>query len=210
MFDGTLSQPTAEGPKMYKRNGWYYIFIPQAVWNTAGRPCCAPAMCTARMRKKSSCTRGQLHQRPPPGAWVTAPDGSDWFLHFQDRFELGRVVHLQPMCWHSDWPFIGLEQNGDGIGEPVTEWDCPKGEAGPGLQIGDSFTNGKPGLQWQWQANPQPEAWLRPVAGDALHLVCGASGSLWRQPMCSVRCCLQRILPQTLPLAWPGAAPELK
>lgn len=28
VFDGTLSQPTAEGPKMYKRNGWYYIFIP--------------------------------------------------------------------------------------------------------------------------------------------------------------------------------------
>ena len=25
VFDGTLSQPTAEGPKMYKRNGWYYI-----------------------------------------------------------------------------------------------------------------------------------------------------------------------------------------
>lgn len=96
------------------------------------------------------------------------------------------------MCWHSDWPFIGLEQNGDGIGEPVTEWDCPKGEAGPGLQIGDSFTNGKPGLQWQWQANPQPEAWLRPVAGDALHLVCGASGSLWRQP---------NVLSQMLPAA---------
>ena len=129
---------------------------------------------------------------PHQGAWVTAPDGSDWFLHFQDRFELGRVVHLQPMCWHSDWPFIGLEQNGDGIGEPVTEWDCPKGEAGPGLQIGDSFTNGKPGLQWQWQANPQPEAWLRSVAGDALHLVCGASGSLWRQP---------NVLSQMLPAA---------
>lgn len=80
----------------------------------------------------------------------------------------------------------------DGIGEPVTEWDCPKGEAGPGLQIGDSFTNGKPGLQWQWQANPQPEAWLRPVAGDALHLVCGASGSLWRQP---------NVLSQMLPAA---------
>lgn len=74
----------------------------------------------------------------------------------------------------------------------MTEWDCPKGEAGPGLQIGDSFTNGKPGLQWQWQANPQPEAWLRPVAGDALHLVCGASGSLWRQP---------NVLSQMLPAA---------
>ena len=39
---------------------------------------------------------------------------------------------------------------------------------------------------------PQPEAWLRPVAGDALHLVCGASGSLWRQP---------NVLSQMLPAA---------
>ena len=193
VFDGTLSQPTAEGPKMYKRNGWYYIFIPaggvEYGWQTVlrARNVYGPYEEKIVMHQGASSING-----PHQGAWVTAPDGSDWFLHFQDRFELGRVVHLQPMCWHSDWPFIGLEQNGDGIGEPVTEWDCPKGEAGSGLQIGDSFTNGKPGLQWQWQANPQPEAWLRPVAGDALHLVCGASGSLWRQP---------NVLSQMLPAA---------
>ena len=193
VFDGTLSQPTAEGPKMYKRNGWYYIFIPaggvEYGWQTVlrARNVYGPYEEKIVMHQGASSING-----PHQGAWVIAPDGSDWFLHFQDRFELGRVVHLQPMCWHSDWPFIGLEQNGDGIGEPVTEWDCPKGEAGPGLQIGDSFTNGKPGLQWQWQANPQPEAWLRPVAGDALHLVCGASGSLWRQP---------NVLSQMLPAA---------
>ena len=193
VFDGTLSQPTAEGPKMYKRNGWYYIFIPaggvEYGWQTVlrARNVYGPYEEKIVMHQGTSSING-----PHQGAWVTAPDGSDWFLHFQDRFELGRVVHLQPMYWHSDWPFIGLEQNGDGIGEPVTEWDCPKGEAGPGLQIGDSFTNGKPGLQWQWQANPQPEAWLRPVAGDALHLVCGASGSLWRQP---------NVLSQMLPAA---------
>lgn len=114
------------------------------------------------------------------------------------------------MCWHSDWPFIGLEQNGDGIGEPVTEWDCPKGEAGPGLQIGDSFTNGKPGLQWQWQANPQPEAWLRPVAGMHCIWSAGPAEVCGGSPMCSVRCCLQRIYRKRYP--WPGRvqAPELK
>lgn len=211
VFDGTLSQPTAEGPKMYKRNGWYYIFIPaggvEYGWQTVlrARNVYGPYEEKIVMHQGASSING-----PHQGAWVTAPDGSDWFLHFQDRFELGRVVHLQPMCWHSDWPFIGLEQNGDGIGEPVTEWDCPKGEAGPGLQIGDSFTNGKPGLQWQWQANPQPEAWLRPVAGMHCIWSAGPAEVCGGSPMCSVRCCLQRILPQTLPLAWPGAAPELK
>ncbi len=28
VFDGTTSQPTIEGPKFYKRVGYYYIFAP--------------------------------------------------------------------------------------------------------------------------------------------------------------------------------------
>ncbi|MFQ9703618.1 MAG: hypothetical protein ACLR0U_18400 [Enterocloster clostridioformis] len=39
--------------------------------------------------------------------------------------ELGRIIHLQPMCFLDDWPFIGQDQNGDGIGEPVEEWPVP-------------------------------------------------------------------------------------
>ena len=38
-----------------------------------------------------------------------------------------------------------------------------------------------PGLQWQWQANPQPEKWLRRGA-DGLHLVCGSAATIWRMP----------------------------
>ena len=162
------------------------------------------------MRKKSSCTRGQLHQRPPPGSVGHSAGRSDWFLHFQDRFELGRVVHLQPMCWHSDWPFIGLEQNGDGIGEPVTEWDCPKGEAGPGLQIGDSFTNGKPGLQWQWQATPSPKP------GCARWRGCIASGLRGQRKFVAAANVLSQMLPAadftanvTLGLAGCGAGAKV-
>ena len=28
IFDGTKDHPTLEGPKMYKRNGYYYIMAP--------------------------------------------------------------------------------------------------------------------------------------------------------------------------------------
>ena len=28
LFDGTANHPTIEGPKVYKRDGWYYIFAP--------------------------------------------------------------------------------------------------------------------------------------------------------------------------------------
>ena len=28
VFDGRANHPTIEGPKLYKRNGYYYIFAP--------------------------------------------------------------------------------------------------------------------------------------------------------------------------------------
>lgn len=183
VFDGTLTQPTTEGPKLYRRNGWYYIFVP-----AGGVPQGWQTVLRSRNIYGPYEDRIVLHQGntqingPHQGGWVTDPQGRDWFLHFQDQDALGRIVHLQPMCWHNDWPFIGTEQNGDGIGEPVTEWELPGGDAVPEFTVSDRFPSGKPGLQWQWQANPHPDRWLRPETGEGLNLVCGAQGSLWKQP----------------------------
>lgn len=46
------------------------------------------------------------------------------------------------------------------IGEPVEEWEMPA-TGQPAFRIADSdeFETGRPGLQWQWQANPD-EAFL--------------------------------------------------
>ena len=74
---------------------------------------------------------------PHQGAWVDTPEGSSWFIHFQDVGELGRIVHLQPMCFQDGWPFIGCETNGDMIGEPVEEWELPKAGQ-PAYRIADS------------------------------------------------------------------------
>lgn len=183
VFDGVLTQPTTEGPKLYRHNGWYYIFVPaggvEHGWQTVlrSRSIFGPYEDRIVMHQGNTPVNG-----PHQGGWVSAPDGSYWFLHFQDRDALGRVVHLQPMCWHNDWPFIGLEQNGDGIGEPVLEWKAPAGTNVGSLVVSDRFAQGRPGLQWQWQANPHPDQWLRPGPEEGLGLVCGARGSLWQQP----------------------------
>lgn len=183
VFDGTLTQPTTEGPKLYRRNGWYYIFVP-----AGGVPQGWQTVLRSRNIYGPYEDRIVLHQGntqvngPHQGGWVTDTQGRDWFLHFQDQDALGRIVHLQPLCWHNDWPFIGTEQNGDGIGEPVTEWELPGGDAVPEFTVSDRFPSGKPGLQWQWQANPHPDRWLRPETGEGLNLVCGTQGSLWKQP----------------------------
>ena len=83
--------------------------------------------------------------------------GEHWFLHFQDKEAYGRIVHLQPMRWVNDWPVIGMDKDGDGKGEPVMVHKKPL----PGNTIStppdsDEFNSHTIGLQWQWQANPEP------------------------------------------------------
>ena len=55
LLDRTANQPTIEGHKVYKRDGW---LLPRAAWRRAGRRCCAVGGLTASTRTESSCGRG--------------------------------------------------------------------------------------------------------------------------------------------------------
>ncbi|VFS59786.1 Beta-xylosidase [Kluyvera cryocrescens] len=117
---------------------------------------------------------------PHQGGWVELDDGECWFVHFQDAHLYGRIVHLQPMCWGDDgWPRIGEPLGENGEGQPVMRGPRPVSlPASPREkpQTSDDFANGKPGLQWQWQANPNPE-WLLP-GKQQLNLHCCGLPSL--------------------------------
>lgn len=163
IFDGNENdQETIEGPKMYKRNGWYYIFAPaggvKTGWQTVlrSRNVFGPYEYKVVMRQGDSAVNG-----PHQGAWVDTVTGEDWFLHFQDVYAAGRITHLQPMSWHEDWPVIGIARDGNDYGEPVTEYRKPDvgGVAAAVCEpdTSDDFTGNRLGLQWQWNANPQKE-----------------------------------------------------
>ena len=67
---------------------------------------------------------------PHQGAWVDTVTGQDWFIHFQDVYAAGRIIHLQPMSWKEDWPIIGIAKDGNDYGEPVLTYRKPNvGEA---------------------------------------------------------------------------------
>jgi len=153
---------TLEGPKFYKRHGYYYIFAPaggvvpgyQAVFRA--KSIYGPYENRIVLAQGNTPING-----PHQGAWVDTPAGQDWFLHFQDRGAFGRVVHLEPMVWRSDdWPVIGSDTGHTGKGEPVLT--CRKPDVGrrypiAGPATSDEFDSPVLGLQWQWQANPRPE-----------------------------------------------------
>lgn len=159
VYDGHELDPTIEGPKFYKRNGYYYIFAPAGGVATGWQLVLRSRNVYGPYERKVVMDQGSTSiNGPHQGAWVTTQTGEDWFLHFQDKEAYGRIVHLQPMKWIGDWPVIGVDKNGDGKGEPVLVHKKPNvGKTWPKATPpeSDEFNGAAPGLQWQWQANPQ-------------------------------------------------------
>ena len=187
LFDGRKDHPTIEGPKAHKRDGWYYIFAPaggvETGWQTVlrSRNIMGPYEDRVVMRQGGSTVNG-----PHQGAWVNAPDGTDWFIHFQSRGLYGRITHLQPMAWREDgWPVIGEPVEGETWGEPVDIHEKPAGpECEPlSLQASDDFS-GKLGLQWQYMANHRDD--FHAFVDGKLRLFAvrqpDSSGKLWHCP----------------------------
>jgi len=134
-FDGHETQPTCEGPKLYKKDGYYYVFFPaggvatgwQSVIRSKTLDVWSDNFNPADWEEKIVMNQGSTNVNGPhQGGWVTTPSGEDWFIHFQDVGALGRILHLQPMKWLSDgWPVIGADEDSDGVGEPVMEYPAP-------------------------------------------------------------------------------------
>lgn len=166
VYDGHELDPTIEGPKFYKRNGWYYIFAPAGGVPTGWQLVLRSKNVYGPYERKVVMHQGSTPiNGPHQGAWVDTKTGEHWFLHFQDKEAYGRVVHLQPMQWKNDWPVIGTDKDGDGTGEPVLVYKKPNvGNTYPITTVADSddFNSTRLGLQWQWQANPQ-EGWAYPT-----------------------------------------------
>jgi len=159
VYDGHELDPTIEGPKFYKRNGFYYLFAPAGGVSTGWQLVLRSKNIYGPYERKVVMDEGKSGVNGPhQGAWVNTQTGEDWFLHFQDKDAYGRVVHLQPMKWVNNWPVIGLDKDGDGKGEPVDILKKPNvGKIYP-IETpleSDEFNAQELGLQWQWQANPQ-------------------------------------------------------
>lgn len=159
IIDGHDGEATIEGPKLYKRNGYYYVFAPAGGVPTGWQTVLRSKNIWGPYEKRKVLDQGKSKVNGPhQGAWVQTQMGEDWFFHFQDKGVYGRVVHLQPMKWINDWPIIGADKDGDGTGEPVSTFKKPNvGKTYPITTPpeSDEFNNPKLGLQWQWHANPQ-------------------------------------------------------
>lgn len=159
VYDGHDLDPTIEGPKFYKRNGYYYIMAPAGGVATGWQLALRSKNIYGPYERHVAMSQGNTSiNGPHQGGWVNTPNGEDWFVHFQDKDAYGRVVHLQPMKWVNDWPVIGKDVEGKGTGEPVLSYRKPKVGKNYPIQTpveSDEFNRLTLSKQWQWQANPK-------------------------------------------------------
>ena len=156
IFNGSRTQVTIEGPKIYKREGFYYIFAPAGGvvvgWQTVLRSknIYGPYEEKIVMRQGNTPING-----PHQGALVDTPYGEEWFIHFQDRGAYGRVTHLQPVVWENGWPIIGKKVEGRDWGEPYLFYKKPTLPQKEIIysQASDEFDKEELELQWQWTGN---------------------------------------------------------
>ena len=162
VFDGHPVNTTTEGPKFYKRNGYYYILCPAGGVKTGWQLALRSKDIYGPYEEKRILEQGNSNiNGPHQGAWVDTPDGKeDWFFHFQDLYAYGRVVFLEPMKWVNDWPVIGIDKNKDGCGNPVETYKKPNVGKNCSIETpveSDEFNTNILGFQWQWQANSNPQ-----------------------------------------------------
>lgn len=185
IFDGHGEHPTIEGPKFYKRNGWYYVFAPAGGVKTGWQVVLRSRSPFGPYEIKTVLEEGSTGiPGPHQGGWVDDLAGNCWFMHFVDLYAYGRVCHLQPMKWtDDDWCTMGIDYDKNGIGEPVLTHKKPFSRTRSAVKTpadSDEFESRELGLQWQWHANPALH-WMftNPSKGE-IRLYCRAHDAEWK------------------------------
>jgi beta-xylosidase len=144
--------PVAEGPKLFKRAGLYYISLPEGGVEKGGQTVLRARSPYGPWERRVVLPDGSPHQ----GGLVELANGESWFIGFKSTGHLGRVAHLLPVRWGEDgWPVFG-----DG-GRPVERWKKPSLPPQPITRprTSDAFDGPELGPQWQWNHNPVAGAW---------------------------------------------------
>jgi len=143
----------AEGPKLFKRRGWYYISLPEGGVSTGGQTVLRSTNIYGPYERREVLPHGSPHQ----GALVELANGDWWFLCFKSSGFLGRITCLMPVAWGADgWPVFGDH------GLPVDQWKKPDvGRVYPIYhpQRSDDFNAPVLSPIWQWNHNPVNDAW---------------------------------------------------
>jgi beta-xylosidase len=167
--------PVLEGPKLYKRDGYYYIFAPIGGVGGGSQVVLRSRQIYGPYEHRVVLEQGSTNiNGPHQGGYVETPDGQGWFVHFQADGAHGRIVHLEPVRWSDDWPVIGADPDGAATGQPTPSGPIPDNSPEPSRQrpqTSDDFTDTRLGPQWEWNHNPDDAHWSLSARPGYLRLI---------------------------------------
>ena len=87
VFDGNAgADHTVEGPKLYKKDDYYYIFAPAGGVVNGWQLVMRSKNIFGPYESKIVMAQGNTDiNGPHQGGWVSTSFGEDWFIHFQDK-----------------------------------------------------------------------------------------------------------------------------
>jgi len=142
VFDGHPNNPTCEGPKFHRMDGYYYIFCSAGGDKTGWQLCLRSRSPYGPYEVKRVLEQGDTDvSGPHHGAWA-----GNWFMHVRDAGMAGSVVQLQALHWRRGWPEIGEE------GKSVREVRGPESEI-VSVDVNDVFDQWTIAPEWQWSGN---------------------------------------------------------
>lgn len=186
IVDDKVNLPVFEGPKVYKRNGYYYIFAPIGGVETGPQAVLRSRHIDGPYESRAVLKPTATIKGPHQGGYIETPTGQGWFIHFNSTGAFGRITYLEPVVWQDDWPIIGERSDKAELsGTPVSSYALPQTGVAYQLQDSDEFSASTLGLQWSWNHNPDDARWsltqrpgyMRIEANKARYLV-GARNTL--------------------------------
>ncbi|SDG93489.1 MULTISPECIES: glycoside hydrolase 43 family protein [unclassified Duganella] len=156
IIEDKVNLPVFEGPKLYKRNGYYYVFAPIGGVGTGPQAVLRSRSIEGPFEMHLALKPGNGLKGPHQGGYVETPSGQGWFMHFNSTGAFGRITHLQPVVWRDGWPIMGNET------VPVSTHaypDSTQQSRDYKLQDSDEFSSAQLGLQWSWNHNPDNARW---------------------------------------------------
>jgi beta-xylosidase len=162
----------AEGSKIVRHNGWYYLFnaIPGKLAMTVSR---SRSLWGPWETKPSIDDKTGGHQ----GAIVDMPDGSWYGFVMVDAGAIGRMTNISPIFWKDDWPWWGTPDRPDVVPDRSPKPILGHPFAEP--PTSDDFSAPRLGLQWQWNHNPDERKWSLKERPGFLRLHATQADGIW-------------------------------
>ncbi|MFZ6756323.1 glycoside hydrolase 43 family protein [Undibacterium sp. Ji50W] len=162
----------AEGSKLVKRGGYYYLFnaLPSTLTLIVSR---AKSLSGPWESHAQIDDRTGGHQ----GGIVDLPDGNWYGFVMVDAGPIGRMTNISPIFWEDDWPVWGSKDAPGQVpavapkpilGKPITK-----------LATSDDFSAQTLGMQWQWNHNPDDSLWSLRERRGFLRLEATKASEFW-------------------------------